>query len=67
MDKIYEDCPFCMREILQEPILEKHQGRYSLICPHCLSHRSEWVESIEKAVVSWNTYIREEITKGFLE
>jgi len=63
MDKIFKDCLFCRQEILREPILDKHQLRYSFRCPHCLSHRSEWVESIEKAQISWNTYMRDEEPK----
>jgi DNA-directed RNA polymerase subunit RPC12/RpoP len=60
MDKIYADCPYCLQEILRKPILEKHQGRYSILCPYCLSHRSEWVDTIENAIVSWNKYMRDD-------
>jgi len=58
MSGIYKDCPYCAREILKKPVLEKHQGRYSVLCPYCLAHRSEWTESIEQAVISWNNYMR---------
>jgi len=57
---LYKSCPYCLQGILQKPILEKHQNRYSILCPYCLSHRSEWVDTIENAVISWNTYMREE-------
>jgi len=60
MDKIYKDCPFCFHEILQKPILDKHQGRYSILCPYCLSHRSAWVATIEAVIESWNGYFRED-------
>ena len=60
MSKIYEPCPYCLQEITVKPILEKHQGRYSILCPHCLSHRSEWVDTIEESILSWNTYMRED-------
>ena len=59
MSKIYKACPYCMREIEKKPILEKHQGQYSILCPYCLSHRSEWVAAIDEAIVSWNKYARE--------
>ena len=59
MSSIYKYCQYCMSEILKKPILEKHQNRYSILCPYCLSYRSEWVASIEAAIVSWNTYQRE--------
>ena len=59
MDRKYESCPYCEQEISQEPIIDKHQLRFSVRCPHCLSHRGEWKESIEKAVESWNSYMRE--------
>lgn len=59
MNVIYKPCPYCGSEILSKPILEKQQREYSILCPYCLRHRSEWVESIEKAIVSWNTYMRE--------
>jgi len=59
MSKIYKPCPYCGHEILKKPILEKHQDMYSVLCPYCLSHRSEWVETIEEAVISWNEYLRE--------
>jgi len=39
----YKECPYCMGEIEGKPILEKYQGRYSMVCPYCLTHRSEWV------------------------
>ena len=57
---LYKPCPYCGNEILQKPILEKQQGTYSILCPYCLSHRSEWVESIDEAILSWNEYMREE-------
>ena len=57
---IYKSCPYCLQDILKKPILEKHQNRYSILCPYCLSHRSEWVDTIENAVISWNIYMREE-------
>ena len=60
MGKIYKDCQFCFQEINIKPVLEKHQSRYSILCPYCLSHRSEWVENIEAAIVSWNSYMRED-------
>ena len=60
MSGIYKLCPNCFCEILKEPIFEKHQQRYSVLCPYCLSHRSKWTDSIENAVVSWNTYMRED-------
>ena len=60
MSKIYKPCLYCISEILKKPILEKHQGRYSILCPYCLSYRSEWVDSIEAAIVSWNTFLRED-------
>lgn len=62
MSGTYSPCPYCMREISAKPILEKHQKRYSILCPHCLSHRSEWVETIGEAIQSWNRYMREEAT-----
>ena len=57
----YKPCPNCFSEILKELILEKHQMRYSILCPYCLSHRSEWVKTIEETIHSWNKYMREEI------
>ena len=60
MSRIYKPCPYCMNDIQKKPILELHQGEYSILCPYCLSHRSEWVNSIETAIVSWNTYMRDE-------
>jgi len=60
MSKIYSPCPYCLQEILKKPILEKHQKRYSILCPYCLSHRSEWVKTIEEAIASWNKYMRDE-------
>ena len=60
MSKIYKDCPYCREEIQKKPILEKHQGRMSILCPYCLSHRSEWVNGIDEAIRSWNEYIRDE-------
>jgi DNA-directed RNA polymerase subunit RPC12/RpoP len=60
MGNIYKPCVYCRNEIMIKPILEKHQGQYSILCPHCLSHRSEWVDTIEAAILSWNTYMREE-------
>ena len=59
MKKLYEPCPYCNSVILKKPYLERQQGDYSILCPYCLTHRSEWVESIEKAIISWNTYMRE--------
>ena len=66
-NKIYKACPYCFNEILQKPILEKHQGRVAILCPYCLSHRSEWVDTIEKAIESWNIYMRYEIQKELTE
>ena len=60
MSKIYKDCPYCLQAILKKPILEKHQEQYSILCPYCLSHRSEWVKTIEEAIVSWNEYARDD-------
>ncbi|MCL2776104.1 MAG: hypothetical protein FWD71_22590 [Oscillospiraceae bacterium] len=60
MSNIYKPCPYCRQEILKKPILEKHQNRYSILCPYCLSHRSQWAKTIEETIISWNTYIREE-------
>ena len=60
MSGIYKPCPYCGQEILKKPILEKQQGAYSILCPYCLSHRCEWVETIEQAIASWNVYLREE-------
>lgn len=60
MNKIYESCPYCLREITVKPILQKLQDRYSILCPHCLSHRSKWVGTIEEAIKSWNGYMRED-------
>jgi len=59
--KIYEDCPYCFSELLIEPIFEKHQGRHSMLCPYCRSHRSEWAKTIEEAINSWNNYMRNEM------
>ena len=59
MNKIYKACPYCRHDILQKPILEKQQGAYSILCPYCISHRSEWVDTIEQAIISWNEYMRE--------
>jgi len=60
MSGIYSPCPNCFREMPKDPVFEKHQGRYSVLCPHCLSHRSEWASTIEEAIISWNTYMREQ-------
>ena len=65
MKRIYEPCPYCNSVILKKPYLERQQDEYSILCPYCLTHRSEWVESIEKAIISWNTYMRES-TRGVL-
>ena len=59
MNAIYKPCPYCMNDIEKKPILEKHQGEYSILCPYCLSHRSEWVRSIDEAIVSWNSYMQD--------
>lgn len=59
MSGIYKPCPYCRNEILKKPILEKQQGAYSILCPYCLSHRSEWVDTIDEAIISWNEYMRE--------
>jgi DNA-directed RNA polymerase subunit RPC12/RpoP len=66
-NKIYLPCPYCGSEILKKPYLERQQGEYSIICPYCITHRSEWAgaDTIEKAVISWNTYMREN-TRGVL-
>ena len=54
-DKKYRDCPNCSGEILTEPIIEKHQGRFSVLCPYCRSYRSgNWAATKEEAVASWN-------------
>ena len=58
-NKIFKDCPFCMQEILRKPLLDKHQGRYSILCPYCRFHRSEWVNTIDEAIRSWNKYMRD--------
>ncbi|MCL2813266.1 MAG: hypothetical protein FWD23_01565 [Oscillospiraceae bacterium] len=60
MHPIYKDCPYCFQEITKKPILDRHQGRFSIRCPHCLSHRSEWVAATKEAIISWNTYMRED-------
>jgi len=62
MDKKYKPCPYCFCEIINNPIYEKHQGRFSVICPYCRSHRSEWKETEEECIISWNTYMRDEKT-----
>jgi hypothetical protein len=56
----YKPCPYCFCEIVDEPALDKHQGRFSIICPHCLSHRSEWTGTIEESIASWNSYMRDD-------
>ena len=58
METSYKSCPYCGGRILEKPILERHQGRVSFICPHCKSHRSEWVNTEEEAKLSWNSYLR---------
>ena len=63
MSNLYKPCPYCGQKILKKPILEKQQGAYSILCPYCLSHRSEWVETIEQAIISWNEYMRDEKNK----
>ena len=63
MGKTYKPCPYCFCEISDEPIIEKLQGRFSIICPYCLTHRSEWTESKDECIISWNTYMREEINE----
>ena len=60
IENIFKPCPYCMEKMLKEPTLERHQGRLSYRCPHCLSHRSEWVDNEEEAVLSWNRYMRYE-------
>lgn len=65
MHAIYMDCPYCFQEITKKPILKWHQERCSILCPHCLSHRSEWVATIDEAIISWNTYMREDNTNIF--
>jgi len=62
MENKYKSCPYCFCELLIEPILEKFQGRFSYICPYCHSHRSEWKNTIEECIISWNTYMRDEKT-----
>ena len=60
MENKYKPCPYCFSEILDKPILEKLQGRFSVICPYCFTHRSEWTDTEENAVISWNNYMRED-------
>jgi hypothetical protein len=54
-----------MAEIQKKPILDKHQGRLSIRCPYCKFHRSEWKLTIDEIILSWNTYMREEIILPF--
>ena len=61
MSNIYKPCPYCFSEISGEPIFETFQGRFSVICPHCFTHRSEWTDTKEESAISWNTYMRDEI------
>ena len=60
MSRIYKDCPYCFSEITKKPILQKLQDRYSILCPFCYAHRSEWVSTTVEAIESWNKYIRED-------
>jgi len=34
-------CPYCYQEI-KKPISDKHQGRVSLVCPHCGDRLEQW-------------------------
>jgi hypothetical protein len=61
MGKIYKACPSCLQEITIKPVLQKLQGRYSILCPLCFAHRSQWRSKINDAILSWNTYMREEV------
>ena len=60
MSDIYRPCPYCLQNITKKPVLQKLQGRYSILCPFCLAHRSEWVDTIDDAIISWNTYMRDD-------
>ena len=60
MDKIYEDCRYCRKEILRDPIEDRHQGRVSILCPYCLWRCGQWKQTTEEAVHSWNTYKRDD-------
>ena len=60
MNNLYKPCPYCFCDINKNPIFEKHQTRVSILCPYCQSHRSEWVDSVETAIESWNTYMRDD-------
>jgi len=64
---LYKPCPYCGNDILKKPILERQQGEYSILCPYCLTHRSEWAgaDTIEKAVISWNIHARDD-TRGVI-
>ena len=53
-DKQYEDCLKCRQKIIDEPLLEKHQGRVSYLCPHCRNQRGGWRDSKEDARKAWN-------------
>ena len=59
MERIYKPCPYCFSEITGEPVFERHQGRISIVCPYCFSHRSEWTDTKEESIISWNGYMRE--------
>ena len=65
MSSIYKPCPYCFQEITKKPVLQKLQGRLSILCPFCLSHRSAWVETKEEAIESWNIYGREDTSDIF--
>ena len=60
MHPIYKDCPYCFHEITIKPILDRNQREMSIRCPHCETHRSKWVATIDEAIVSWNTDGRED-------
>ena len=65
MSNIYKDCPYCLQPIVKKPVLQKLQGRFSILCPFCLAHRSAWVATKEEAITSWNTHGREGTTDIF--
>ena len=55
-DKKSKECRYCYQEI-KEPIFDRHQGRYSIICPYCRSRLVEWKKTMDEAIASWNGYM----------
>ena len=53
-------CWYCGHELVNKPVLEKRQTRYSVLCPYCRTARLiEWKDTREEAVAAWDEFMQD--------